>query len=155
MLVIERLLEMNVQSIFKFAVLASVIVGCESPQSAEDTSRNNLQPPPRIPEPPRVQLQNVPLKPIWDIYARENVEQWVKFNLKAPSSATIHPPLIITASYDASKDETSLTAFGDVDAQNSFGAMLRSTYLAIWIKTGGPDGPDNWKMPPTVAIMGR
>ncbi len=60
-----------------------------------------------------------------NFYARSAAEKIVKGKLKAPATASFSNMKVIAKSYDQFLVQTT------VDAQNSFGATIRSTYLVV------------------------
>ena len=86
--------------------------------------------------------------PEWKAFVLQNYQWVVKNQLKAPTTAEFEREPFVTAAYDPSKDETSLTALGDVDAQNSFGALMRSSYFVTWRQKGNGDGLGCWTTTP-------
>jgi hypothetical protein len=62
-------------------------------------------------------------------------QQTVKAQLKAPSTA-VFDSCLGRGTIDR-KDSSKVTVVGYVDAQNTFGAMLRSTYVVILQRVSG------------------
>ena len=84
----------------------------------------------------------------------DHYKQEVKDRLKAPATASFPREPGMLAGYDPDKNVTTLAAVGDVDSQNSFGAMLRSGYMIFWEQPG--DGADfNPVHPPSVYVWTR
>lgn len=70
-----------------------------------------------------------PPEPRYDAFqAQVDCEDYVKKNLKAPSTAKFAPHHELNIS---GKDQGPWTVVGHVDAQNAFGAQIRSTYHCI------------------------
>ena len=86
------------------------------------------------------QARSVPVevKPQWRTFVIMNYQEHVKENLKAPASARFEREPTITASFDPEKKMAMLQASGEVDAQNSYGALIRGDYMVLW----GQDAQD-------------
>lgn len=72
----------------------------------------------------------VALRPEWERMAYDRVPSAVSAHLLTPATAIIHRPLSVSASKRG--EILQLQAFGEIDSQNVFGAMLRDQYSVTW-----------------------
>jgi len=73
--------------------------------------------------------QSLEMQEKWKAQVLQSYQEYVKLQLVSPASAQFPYEPSVSASYMPDKNVSTLVAMGQVDSQNRFGAMLRSSFI--------------------------
>jgi hypothetical protein len=79
-------------------------------------------------------------------FAMENYKEAVCSHLPTPATAEFPQPPDVHAYYHPDNGRTRLTAFGLVDAENEFGALLRLQFWVVWTTAGRATPESRWTL---------
>lgn len=150
----NKQLAVNTVTLTTLICLQALAISCESKEQRD--RENAIFAEPSKTRTPTAPLPEIAVQPEWRDFALANYKECVKREVRSPATAQFEQPPVIAARYDSAKNDTSLTALGDVDAQNGFGALLRAQYVVIWRSPGkaSPIGA-NWKLDRTLVGSAR
>ena len=121
----------------RFVVFGSVlllVVGCAQPTTEFTQTDSPIQ---------------VSVRAEWVEFVKANYQENVKGQLKAPATAQFPvPPSDASALYYPKANRTDLFTLVTVDAQNSYGALIRDHVMATWSCEGDArtiSGQPNWE----------
>lgn len=101
------------------------------------------------------ETQAIDVRADWKEFVMSHYQDDVKDQLLSPASARFENPPVLFASHCPGENYVAISAAGQVDAQNPFGALIRKSYFITWKQSGTPATAGNGWGEPSVLIADR
>jgi len=116
---------------FILMISAALLLGCQ----------RTYDPMATLPKEPPMNMRRIPITPAIQQFVAERYKESVLKSLAAPTTATVHEPTSLMVVIRNTDERAGfIWAFGNVDAQNMYGAMLTEGYTVVWTVRNMPDG---------------